>query len=50
MIDLILQEESRLWDEMQECIDKLGMFDRITDMQVARWSAVHNLVVKLLIK
>ena len=50
MIDLILQEEKKLWDEMQECIDKLGMHDAITDMQIARWSSVHQLVCKLIIK
>jgi hypothetical protein len=50
MIEILLQEERRLWDEMMECIDKLGMHDPITDMQIARWSSINNLKIKLQIK
>lgn len=50
MVDLIIQEEKQIWKEMQECIDKLGMHDSITDMQIARWATVKNLIEKLQIK
>ena len=47
MIKIMIAEEKQLWKEMMECIDKLGMKDPITDMQIARWSSVHKLVCKL---
>lgn len=50
MINLILQEEKQIWKELQECINKLGMRDSITDMQIARWASVKNLIEKLQIK
>jgi hypothetical protein len=50
MIAVIISEENQLWKEMQECIDKLGMHNSITDMQIARWATVKNLIEKLQIK
>lgn len=50
MVQVMIAEEKQLWKEMMECIDKLGMHDPITDMQIARWSAVNKLVSKILIK
>jgi hypothetical protein len=47
MIKVMIAEEKQLWKEMMECIDKLGLHDTITDMQIARWSAVNKLVCKL---
>lgn len=50
MIDLILQEEKKLWKDLQECIDRLGIYDPITDSATARWSAVQTLALKILKK
>jgi hypothetical protein len=47
MIKIMIAEEKQLWKEMMECIDKLGMRDPLTDIVVARWSAVNKLVCKL---
>jgi hypothetical protein len=50
MINTIIQSEKLLWENLQECIDRLGMNDPITDAAVARWAVVHNLVQKLGLK
>jgi len=50
MIATMIAEEKQLWKEMMECIDKLGMSDALTDIAVARWSVVNQLVCKLIIK
>ena len=50
MITTILAEEKRLWKEMMECIDKLGMKDPITDMSVARWVIINQLALKIVKK
>lgn len=50
MVKIMIAEEKQLWKEMMECIDKLGMHNPITDMQVASWAVVHNLVQKLGLK
>jgi hypothetical protein len=47
MIQIMIADEKQLWKEMMECIDKLGMRDPLTDIAVARWSAVNKLVCKL---
>ena len=48
MIQVMIAEEKQLWKDMMECIDKLGMRDPITDIAVARWSVINQLVCKLL--
>lgn len=50
MISLLIQEERKLWNDMMECIDKLGLHNPITDVSVARWSAVHQLTFKIVKK
>ena len=50
MIATIIAEEKRLWNDLMECIKELGVHDPITDSATARWTAVNNLAVKLLIK
>ena len=47
MINIILAEKDKLWNEMMECIDKLGMRDPITDAAVARWGIINQLVKSL---
>ena len=47
MINIILAEKDKLWTEMMECIDKLGMRDPITDAAVARWGVINQLVKSL---
>jgi hypothetical protein len=47
MIKIMIAEEKQLWNEMMDCIDKLGMCDPLTDVAVARWSSVNKLVCKL---
>lgn len=47
MIDLILRQENLLWKNLQECIDKLGMNDPITDSAVSRWAVINQLVKTL---
>ena len=47
MINIILAEKDKLWNEMMECIDKLGMRDPITDAAVARWGVINQLVKSL---
>ncbi len=50
MIAMIIAEEKQLWDDLMECIKKLGVHDPITDSATARWTAVNKLAIKLLIK
>ncbi len=50
MIEVMIAEERILWKDMMYCIDKFGMRDPFTDIAVARWSSVHKLVCKIIIK
>jgi hypothetical protein len=50
MIEILLQEEKRLWDDLQDCINTVGVNDDATEWATARWAVVHNLVQKLQIK
>ena len=47
MINLIMLEERRLYDDLQQTIDILGINDPLTDEAVARWASVNNLLKKL---
>jgi hypothetical protein len=47
MIKVMIAEEKQLWDDLMECIKKLGVHDPITDSATARWTAVNKLVCKL---
>ena len=47
MIKIMIAEEKQLWDDLMECIKKLGVHDPITDSATARWTAVNKLVCKL---
>ena len=47
MIDLIKAEERKLYDDLQQCIDILGIHDPITEAAVARWSVINQLVKNL---
>jgi len=50
MIEILLQEERRLWNDLQYCINTVGVNDDATEWATARWAVVHNLVQKLQIK
>jgi len=50
MIDAIIQEEKRLWNDLQQCIDVLGINDPLTDIATARWISVNDLKTKLQIR
>ena len=50
MIDFILQEERRLWDDLLECVYKLGTDDPLTDLASARYGAIYKLLEILQIK
>ena len=47
MINTILAEKDKLWNDLQRCIDILGMNDPITDAAVARWAIINQLVKSL---
>ena len=47
MIDIIKSQEQELYNDLQECIKKLGMNDPITDAAVARWGVINQLVKSL---
>lgn len=50
MIEILLQEERRLWNDLQYCINTLGVSDDATEWATARWAVVHNLVQKIGLK
>ena len=47
MINKIMLEERKLWNDLQQCMDILGMHDPITEAAVARWSVINQLVKNL---
>ena len=47
MINVIMLEERRLYDDLQRCLEILGINDPLTDEAVARWASVNNLLKKL---
>lgn len=47
IIDTILQEEKRLWDEVQRSIELLGIDSEVTDNKVTRWATINNLIKTL---
>lgn len=47
MIDTILAEQDKLWKDLNQCMDILGMNDPITDAAVARWAVINELVKSL---
>ena len=47
MINLIMLEERRLWNDLQECLEKLGANDPITESATMRWAAINKLVKTL---
>jgi len=47
MINVIMLEERRLYDELQQCLEILGVNDPITDAATTRWASVNNLLKKL---
>jgi hypothetical protein len=50
MIDLIIQEEKRLWESVQRSMELLGIDDEVTQSAVTRWSVMNDLKIKLQIK
>jgi hypothetical protein len=47
IIEVIKLQEQELYNEVQECLEKLGANDPITDSAVTRWSTIHNLLKTL---
>ena len=47
MIDIIKAQEQELYNEIQECLEKLGANDPITDLAVTRWATINNLLKTL---
>lgn len=47
MINTILAEQDKLWNDLQQCIDILGIHDPITDAAAARWAVINQLVKSL---
>lgn len=47
MINIIKAQEKELYKDLQECIEKLGVNDPITDAVVARWAIINQLVKTL---
>jgi hypothetical protein len=50
MIDLIIQEEKRLWNDLLECVHKLGTDDPLTDLASARYGVINQLALKIVKK
>jgi len=50
MIDFIIQEEKRLWNEVQRAIELLGVDDEVTQSKVTRWAIMNDLKAKFKIK
>jgi len=47
MIKIIKAQEQDLYNDLMECILKLGINDPITDAVVARWAIINKLVKTL---
>ena len=47
IIDLIKAQEQELYNDLQKCLDTLGVNDPITDSAVTRWATIHNLLKTL---
>jgi hypothetical protein len=50
MIDFILQEERRLWDDLLKCVHMLGTDDPLTDLASARYGTIYKLLQTLKLK
>jgi hypothetical protein len=50
MIEILIQEERRLWNDLQYVLNTVGVNDDAADWATARWAVVHNLVQKLGLK
>ena len=50
MINLIKQEERRLWDDLLQCVHMLGTDDPLTDLASARYGAIYKLLQTLKLK
>ena len=50
MIDLIIKQEREMWNDLLECVYKLGTDDPLTDLASARYGAIFKLLQTLKIK
>jgi len=50
IIDFILQEERRLWDDLLQCVHVLGTDDPLTDLASARYGVINQLALKIIKK
>ena len=47
IIDLILKQEREMWNDLLECVHKLGTDDPLTDLASARYGAMFKLLQTL---
>jgi len=47
IIEVIKTQEQELYNEVQQCLEKLGANDPITDSAVTRWATINNLLKTL---
>jgi hypothetical protein len=47
IIAVIKAQEQELYNEVQKCLEQLGVNDPITDLAVTRWSTINNLLKTL---
>ena len=50
MIDLILKQEREMWNDLLECVHKLGTDDPLTDLASARYGVINQLALKIVKK
>ena len=47
IIDLIKLQEQELYKDLQECLEKLGVNDPITQEATTRWATIYKLAKTL---
>jgi hypothetical protein len=50
IIEILLQEERKLWEDLLQCVHMLGTDDPLTDLASARYGAIYKLLQTLKIK
>jgi hypothetical protein len=50
IIEILLQEERKLWEDLLQCVHMLGTDDPLTDLASARYGAIYKLLQTLKLK
>ena len=50
IIEILLQEEKRLWDDLLQCVHALGTDNPLTDLASARYGTIYKLLQTLKLK